>query len=121
MPTPAQGTVASSSGMGRVLAAVAALAVAACGDNFKPAPDAGVTPDEVLAMLRALPGVTAAPAPTQTPGVSYFVLHFTQPVDHFDPGGPTFQQEVSLIHRDVAAPMTVLTTGYWDYQLDNPN
>src|SRR4051812_24111095 len=114
MPTPGQGTVASSSGMGRVLAAGAGLAfAAACGDNLKPAPDAGVTPDEVLAMLRALPGVTAAPAPTQTPGVSYFVLHFTQPVDHFEAGGPTFQQEVSLIHRDVAAPMTVLTSGYW--------
>ena len=38
MPTPAQGTVASSSGMGRVLAAVVGLAFAACGDNLRPAP-----------------------------------------------------------------------------------
>ncbi len=101
--------------MGRALAVLAVLA--ACGDNIHPGPE---TPDEVLAKLRALPGVTADLAPTQTPGVTYILIHITQPVDHDQPDGPTFQQEVSLLHRDVALPMTVLTSGYWDYYLDQP-
>ena len=44
----------------------------------------------------------------------------TQPVDHTMPGGATFQQEVSLIHVDRAAPMIALTTGYNDYYRDAP-
>lgn len=96
------------------------LAAAACGDNAVPSPDAGQPPDpELLDALRALPGVTAEPAVTSTPGYSYFVLHFTQPVDHDDPGGPTFQQEVSLLHKDRTAPMIVETDGYDDYTLDS--
>ena len=96
---------------------LALIVLAACGDNQMVAqPDA---PDAILDKLRALPGVTASPAPTVTPGVTYYVLHFTQPVDHADPAGPTFQQEVSLLHRDTAAPMVVETDGYWDYTLDS--
>jgi len=57
---------------------------------------------------------------TETDGFSYIVLQFTQPVDHEDPDGPSFQQEVSLLHRDLAAPMVVQTSGYFDYYLDSP-
>src|ERR1051326_2088198 len=96
-----------------------ACVVAGCGDN-KETPDA--TPDvssDFVGQLMALPGVhDVTQQPTQTPGVTYFVLHFTQPVDHADPGGQTFLQEVSLLHRDVAAPLIVHTSGYSDYYLD---
>src|SRR5438128_2681876 len=95
---------------------LALIALAACGGE--PAmPDSAI--DDILPQLQALPGVTASPAPTQNEG-RYYVLHFTQPVDHDDPTGPTFQQEVSLLHRDVAAPLIVETDGYWDYVLDQP-
>jgi len=98
-----------------------AVTLAACGDN-EVASDA--SPPDVssafLAALGGLPGVhDVAEQSTQQPGYHYFVLHFTQPVDHADPTGPTFLQEVSLLHKDVKAPMIVHTSGYWDYYRDS--
>ena len=95
------------------------LAVAACGDNQKPpAPDA--PDDHILEKLQALPNVAdVTETPTATPGFRYFVLHFTQPVDHHDPASATFLQEVSLLHKDTSLPLTVHTSGYSDYYKDN--
>ena len=74
---------------------------------------------EFAAALAALPGVhDATETPTRTPGFHYFVLHFSQPVDHSDPDSATFLQEVSLLHRDTSAPMIVQTSGYWTHYLD---
>ena len=99
------------------LALIGALG-AACGDNVHP-PDAA--PLALLDALRALPNVHDATAmPTALAGYTYVVLHVTQPVDHANPSGQTFLQEVSLIHRDFAAPLIIQTSGYWDYYLDNP-
>jgi hypothetical protein len=92
------------------LAVVAALVVG-CGDNLD-------VPTDILAQLQALPGVTAHEVPTQDVGYRYYVLELVQPVDHGAPG-QTFHQEVSLLHRDVDAPMVVHTSGYWDYYLDH--
>lgn len=101
-------------------AAAVLLALAACGDNqVPPAPDAPAPFADVAAQLAAIPGVTVTPASTTHPGYGYFVLHFTQPVDHDDPASATFQQEVSLLVRDPAAPLVVHTSGYWDYYKDN--
>jgi hypothetical protein len=90
------------------------LALAACSD------DTPKTPDEILAALRALPGVhDAEEKPTQSVGYHYYVIHFEQKVDHNDPNSPTFLQEVSLLHHDeLHYPMVVHTSGYWDYYLD---
>lgn len=88
------------------------LALAACGD------DGPETPAGLLDQLNALPGVTAVEEPTDLALYSYFILRFEQPVDHADPDGPKFQQRVSLLHRDQAAPMVALTSGYWDYYGD---
>ncbi len=89
----------------------------ACGGGDD-APTPG--PSDLLGKLQAIPGVTAEKVPTDTAGVDYYVLHFTQPVDHDAPDGQTFQQEVSLLHRTDAAPMIVQTSGYFDYYLDSP-
>lgn len=93
---------------------LAAASLAACGDNL------GDGPDDLPGKLRLLDGVTFEEFPTQTQPYTFYVLRFTQPVDHQNPGGPTFQQRVSLLHRDPGAPMIALTTGYWDYYGDNP-
>jgi hypothetical protein len=95
-----------------LLLGLAASGLPACGDN-----DAR-DPDDILGKLRALDGVTVEAVPTDTQPYAYYVLRFTQPVDHADPGGPTFQQRVSLLHRDLDAPMIALTSGYWDYYGD---
>ncbi len=94
---------------------VACLALVACSDDNRPE-----VPKDLVDQLEAIPDVTVEQVDTETPGVTYFVLHFTQPVDHDQPDGPTFQQEVSLIHRDLEAPMIVQTSGYFDYYRDRP-
>ena len=95
----------------RLLLVAGLAAWAGCGDNLSP-----TFADE----LASLPGVTVTETPTDTSGFSFYVLQFTQPVDHDDPDGPTFQQQVSLLHRDPSAPMIVQTSGYWDYYRDSP-
>jgi hypothetical protein len=102
---------------------VAALVIGvwACGDNYAtdPGPDPGPDADaDFLDRLNALPGVTAVVAPTQAQGYTFYRLRFTQPVDHDASDGPTFEQSVSLLHKDVHAPMIAFTTGYWDYYVD---
>jgi PS-10 peptidase S37 len=105
--------------MVRQLAWAVVLLAGACGDNIK-GPDPN-DPATLLAELQALPNVhDVTEMPTSHVGYHYFVLHFTQPVDHADPGGQTFLEEVSLIHADVAAPLVIHTSGYWDYYLDTP-
>ncbi len=105
--------------MVRFVVVAAAVLAAACGDNIKP-PDPNA-PDQMLAALEALPNVhDVTEMPTQEAGYTYFVLHFIQPVDHADPTSATFLQEVSLIHTDLAAPLVIQTSGYWDYYLDTP-
>jgi len=95
------------------------LVVAACSDPSVPT-DAIVEPSDILAALRALPNVAdATEQATNDAGYHYIVLHFVQPVDHDDPSSATFLQEVSLLHRDLAAPLIVVTDGYWDYTVDN--
>lgn len=117
----------------KALLAIALLA-AACGDDHPVSPDApagcgdcdappdGADTRDILVRLRAAFGATADVA-EQTPqhapaGYRYFVLQVQQPVDHANPTGDHFAQEVSLIHRDVAAPMVRVTTGYDDYFRD---
>lgn len=107
--------------MNRAVGFIAAVLLGGgCGDNFGPPP---LTEDQLMSRLRALPGVTVEPGVlpehiTLPKNVSYYVLHFTQPVDHDDPtqGQGTFQQEVSLLHRNDLAPtpMIVNTSGYAD-------
>src|SRR5258708_531115 len=100
--------MASWQGMKRVLASL--LALAACGaDPAKPPPP---DPSDILGKRGGIPGVTADQVPTDTAGYTYFVVHFTQPVDHDAPDGQTFQQEVSLLHKGGSAPMIVRTSGY---------
>lgn len=96
-----------------LLALAAAAGLAACGDNEP------TEPDGLLGKLRALDGVTVESFPTDAEGYTFYVLRFTQPVDHTEPGGPTFEQRVSLLHRDITAPMVALTSGYWDYYGDS--
>jgi hypothetical protein len=90
------------------------LALAGCGDNSLP------SAEDVIARLEANPGVTVEEHEAGYAGFRYLIVQVTQPVDHADPGGPTFQQQVSLLHRDPTRPMVVYTTGYDDYYRDYP-
>lgn len=102
-----------------VAALVAGSAASGCGDNFGPPP---MTNDELMARLRALPGVTVEQGESAPENFSYYILHFTQPVDHHDPSKGTFLQEVSLLHRNELAPfpLIIYTSGYADEDGDKP-
>ncbi len=112
---------------GRVRSWVVAvcLALAACGDD-----DLEVTPDgggidapagDILEQLRGLAEVASVTeSTTDQAGYRYFEIQFDQPVDHANPGGPRFQQYATLIHKDVAAPMVLLHTGYGNWYYDFP-
>ncbi|HSR98845.1 MAG TPA: S28 family serine protease [Kofleriaceae bacterium] len=90
-----------------------------CGDNFE-AP--ALPPEQLFVKLRLLPGVTVEEAPTNQPGLHYYILHFTQPIDHQDPSLGSFQQQVALLHRDdrAKAPMIIYTSGYDESTGDDP-
>lgn len=46
------------------------------------------------------------------PGYRYFVLNYTQPVDHRHPSAGTFQQRITVLHKDVSRPTVFYTGGY---------
>ncbi len=72
------------------------------------------SPIDVVRELERIPGLTVLqeqPAPQA--GYRFFVMSFTQPVDHLDPRRGTFEQRVTLMHRSPAAPTLAYTTGYF--------
>lgn len=74
----------------------------------------GAAPVDVLDLLRAVPGVTAAHEGEWAgePGGRFFMIDFEQPADHEAPGGPVFQQRIWLHHRGFQAPVVLASTGY---------
>ncbi|MDX2086460.1 MAG: S28 family serine protease [Kofleriaceae bacterium] len=106
---------------------VASLAlVAGCGDNLSPAaPDAPLAPDayvavcnenDVEASLKTVPGVTSVfrvPCEGAVRGpATCYALQFQQPIHATIPNGPTFVQNLQLVHRSCDAPMVVADWGY---------
>lgn len=45
-------------------------------------------------------------------GYRFFVLNYTQPVDHERPELGTFQQRITLLHKDTSRPTVFHTSGY---------
>jgi hypothetical protein len=67
--------------------------------------------DPLLDALKAIPGLTVV-SESQPTGYRYFILSYTQPIDHRHPGKGTFQQRLSLLHRTTDAPVVLYTSGY---------
>ncbi|MBK8254578.1 MAG: aminopeptidase [Polyangiaceae bacterium] len=74
---------------------------------------------DIIAALTAIPGMEIE-SDNDTPAGHFFDLLFEQPADHNNPNGQTFKQRISLIHRDVNAPMVLGSTGYalWVYEME---
>jgi hypothetical protein len=91
---------------------------AADSDPGDDQPDASTAivcePDDadILERLERIPGLTVSEEPIDPP-FRFFRMELEQPVDHDDPEGDTFQQRVTLLHRDLGAPMVLHTTGYY--------
>ncbi|MEV7993082.1 S28 family serine protease [Streptomyces sp. NPDC086077] len=46
------------------------------------------------------------------PGYRFFVLNYAQPVDHRKPSRGTFQQRITVLHKDTSRPTVFYTGGY---------
>ncbi len=68
--------------------------------------------------VRALPGVSSVTEATAPAGYRFFRITFTQPVDHKHHNRGTFEQRLTLLHKDVSRPMVMSTSGY--YVSQNP-
>ncbi len=71
--------------------------------------------DDVLARLKALPGVEVFESTTggdRGRGLRRFLLQVSQPIDHFARTSKKFKQKVVLFHRSFAEPMVLQTSGY---------
>lgn len=89
-----------------------AATIAATVISLMPAVPAQAAAVDIADQLAAIPGMTVAEQNQPAPGFRFFFLTYRQPVDHTNPGGPTFQQRLQLLHRDVTRPMILHTTGY---------
>ena len=69
-----------------------------------------------VAALDGVSSVTEAAAPA---GYRFFRITFTQPVDQQHPERGTFEQRLTLLHKDTARPMVMYTGGY--YVSQNPS
>lgn len=99
------------------LALIAALPMPGCAGSDKPdTGETGETGDETLDValrIAAIDGVTSVDEyDAPTPGTRFFVVGFTQPVDHDDPDGPTFTQVLTIVHRGFHVPVVLDTRGY---------
>ncbi|AIR98514.1 S28 family serine protease [Streptomyces glaucescens] len=61
--------------------------------------------------LLAVPGMSLIEEKPY-PGYRFFVLNYTQPVDHRHPARGTFQQRITVLHKDVSRPTVFYTSGY---------
>ncbi|MEU3415976.1 S28 family serine protease [Streptomyces sp. NPDC006658] len=68
-------------------------------------------PTDIKDRLLSIPGMSLTEEKPY-PGYRYFVLTYTQPVDHRHPDRGTFQQRITVLHKDVSRPTVFYTGGY---------
>ncbi|MET9439964.1 S28 family serine protease [Streptomyces sp. NPDC006610] len=73
-------------------------------------PEATGTTD-IRERLLSIPGMSLVEEKPY-PGYRFFVLNYTQPVDHRRPSQGTFQQRITVLHKDVSRPTVFYTGGY---------
>ncbi|MCX4700568.1 S28 family serine protease [Streptomyces sp. NBC_01373] len=66
---------------------------------------------DIKEQLLSIPGMSLIEEKPYT-GYRFFVLNYTQPVDHRNPSKGTFQQRITVLHKDVSRPTVFYTGGY---------
>ncbi|NUK02558.1 aminopeptidase [Streptomyces lunaelactis] len=69
------------------------------------------TGTDIKDRILAIPGMSLIEEKPY-PGYRFFVLNYTQPVDHRHPEKGTFKQRVTLLHKDTNRPTVFFTSGY---------
>ncbi|MDV9199393.1 S28 family serine protease [Streptomyces sp. Wh19] len=75
-----------------------------------PAADNG-TGTDIKDRILAIPGMSLIEEKPYA-GYRYFVLDYTQPIDHRHPSRGTFQQRITVLHKDTSRPTVFSTSGY---------
>ncbi|MFI5975014.1 S28 family serine protease [Streptomyces sp. NPDC051452] len=68
-------------------------------------------PTDIKDRLLSIPGMSLVQEKPY-PGYRYFVLDYTQPIDHRHPRRGTFQQRITVLHKDTSRPTVFYTSGY---------
>lgn len=100
--------------IGTVTAAGASTGAATAAQPVasQPAAVAGSgTSTDIKDRILAIPGMSLIEEKPYA-GYRYFVLNYTQPIDHRHPSRGTFQQRVTLLHKDTSRPTVFFTSGY---------
>ncbi|MFJ8599499.1 S28 family serine protease [Streptomyces shenzhenensis] len=87
---------------------IGTLSTAGTATAAQPATTGGTDIEE---RLLAIPGMSLVEEKPYT-GYRFFVLTYTQPVDHRHPSRGTFQQRITVLHKDVSRPTVFYTGGY---------
>ncbi|NBM18385.1 S28 family serine protease [Streptomyces sp. GC420] len=66
---------------------------------------------DIKERVLAIPGMSFVEE-KKYPGYRFFVLNYTQPVDHRHPSKGTFEQRITLLHKDTSRPTVFYTGGY---------
>nr|WP_157527954.1 S28 family serine protease [Kibdelosporangium sp. MJ126-NF4]CEL16708.1 FIG01124324: hypothetical protein [Kibdelosporangium sp. MJ126-NF4]CTQ92063.1 FIG01124324: hypothetical protein [Kibdelosporangium sp. MJ126-NF4] len=68
--------------------------------------------EDILARLKQVPGLTVVSESTAPTGYRFFILSYSQPVDHRRPSAGRFEQRLQLLHKATDRPMVLHTSGY---------
>ncbi|MER5350502.1 S28 family serine protease [Kitasatospora sp. NPDC002551] len=90
-------------------AAGAAPGAARAAGGASPADDPSA---DIGDRLAAIPGLTITEEQPTTTGHRFFLLTYTQPIDHSRPWRGTFQQRLTVLHRGYDRPTVFFTNGY---------
>jgi hypothetical protein len=101
---------------------VLANLVAPAAEGATSAPfHAAASHSNIITQLKHLPGVTyLGKNPYPPKGYQVYELEIRQPVNHNDPAGATFEQHLELYQRNLAAPMVMYLSGYFNYTFLSP-
>ncbi|MGW2407634.1 S28 family serine protease [Streptomyces sp. NPDC001739] len=69
------------------------------------------TTKDIKDRILAIPGMSLVEE-KPVDGYRYFVLNYTQPIDHEHPSKGTFQQRLTVLHKSVDRPTVFFTSGY---------
>jgi hypothetical protein len=67
---------------------------------------------DILSRLRQLPGIVVTELQRTDSQIRVFQIDMNQPLDHNNPGGPSFTERMYLHHVDESRPMVIYTSGY---------
>ncbi|MFD9814751.1 S28 family serine protease [Streptomyces sp. NPDC059080] len=90
-----------------------AVLIGTAGATTAPAGAATAAPEtqDIKERLLAIPGMHLVEE-KPVDGYRYFVLTYTQPVDHRHPARGTFEQRLTVLHKAVDRPTVFYTSGY---------